>query len=692
VSSQPHAYRPRASVRRTFARASGGLTRAALARSCFVLLTVAGCSSLFGIDVPPLIRGATAGTGVNDAGAAGAVPSELGGTGAADQGLGGGPASVNGGATAMFAGGRGGSAGRADAEAGGGNDASGGDGASETTSGGIVKLGTPCDRPGALACPGAVASFWLICDGGRWQEGGVCGQDEHCDERNGTCGKGGIPTCDKYGPKTDYCAADPAGGFDNLTCGLDTVNVEVQKCPFECKDGVGCLPPSGDELALEPESPVATDRVFWPGPTIPVCVTNPDEPAWDWIDDEVGITWGRYGGIAFAGWNGCDANAVGVVATLLTDSEPCQGWLGAVDHVGYPGPNGRVNLSICTSYYDAAGTQTIATPDLVRLVARHEFGHVLGFNDAAAPNSDDDFMARGIRTGELSQYGFGPLAIGMLTEAYGRKPAGALLDEHGDCLSVRDGALAFASCDGSAAQTFAFVRGALAHPSTGDCIVATTSAGASAAACSSTPDAANQGWQPLEAQIRGFGGDCLQLDASADGQGGAGPGLAMDACPDLRTRNGVWTVEFVDGGARIRLRELGTTDCVTADPSTLALSLDACDDCAETDPACGTQDRFSVNDAGQIRQASECLHVRDSGSGHAQVPDTGPVELAPCSLAPSMLWNLSGRIESSTGTALTYPTSAGTLAFGARTIGQGAFDNQIFDFYFSESTLKDSLP
>jgi hypothetical protein len=654
-----------------------------LAASGLGLLALAGCSSLFGIDVPPLLQESAAGAGANDAGAAGAGPLETGGTGVVAQPSGGAAGSANGGAPAAAGGRGGGNGGRSDAGA--ENDAGAGDTAGESAYGGIAKLNDPCARVGALACPGAVASYWLLCDGGRWQAGGVCGQGEYCDQRNGTCGEGGIPTCEKYGPKTQFCSPDPAGGYDNLTCGLDTVSVAVEVCPFECKDGAGCLPPAGDELALEPASPVATDRSFWPGPTIPVCVTDAEAAAAAWVADEVELTWGRYGGIAFTGWDSCAEDATGVVLTLLPDTEPCRGWLGSVDHVGYPGPNGSVHVSVCTSYFDAAGKETSAVPELVQLAARHEFGHVLGFDDSAAPNSDTDFMARGIHTSELGQYAFGALPIGMLTQAYGRKPAGALLDEHGDCLGLNGGVFSFATCDGSAAQVFSFAQGALVHPNTGDCIAAAPSGVASAASCSAAPATADQDFQPVEVQVRGFGGECLQIDSATDGQGGAGPELTAGDCPDLRTKSAVWTVEYVDAGTRIRMRAVGTSDCVTADPSTLALKVDSCDDCAETDPMCSAADRFAVNAWGQIRLAGQCLAVPDLGSGQARLPSAGKVELAPCSLGPSMLWNLTGRIETSAGTALTYPINTGTPELGAKTIGLGAYDNQIFDFYFSDS-------
>jgi hypothetical protein len=356
-----------------------------------------------------------------------------------------------------------------------------------------------------------------------------------------------------------------------------------------------------------------------------------------------------------------------------------------VDHVGYPGPSGSVHVSICTSYVDAAGAETIASSELVRLVARHEFGHVLGFGDAAAPNSDVDFMARGIHAGALAPYTFNELDIAMLTEAYGRKPAGALVDGQGDCLALVNGGLAFATCDGSAAQMFTFARGELIQGATGQCVTAAASELATATSCSVPLDAADQAWEPLQVQIRGFGGDCLQIDAAGDGEGGAGPGLAVNDCPDLRTGGAVWTVDYVDGGTRIRFHT-PSNDCLTVDPSTLVVSLEACDGCAESDSACPTPDRFEVNGAGQIRFGAECLSGPALGSGHAETPDHGPASLAPCSLAPSMLWNLSGRIESPAGTALSYPLSVGTSAFGARTVNQGAFESQIFDFYFSDST------
>ena len=640
----------------------------------------AGCARLFDIDVPPVKH--VAGTGGTELGGAGDVGLEAGGSSPGGSG-----ADTEGGAAGRAA------AGRAGNSAGGRGN--GGSGGSDAAAGGspFGELNAPCAEPGAVACPSALATSWVICKDGRWQQGPSCGQDEYCDRRDGRCAAVYSLQCHQRGPFHQYCTVADPYGWQFVTCGPDLVSADATACMFDCQDRTGCSPPTDDEVVLEPESPpIATDRAYWPTPNIPVCVTNPDEPEWASVKDEVARTWGRYAGIAFTGWDACDPSATGVIASLMPHSEPCAGWLGSIDRVGYPGPGGSVHVSICTRYNDASDQVQPVSDGLLRLVARHEFAHVLGFADAGASNSTVDFMARGLYTSELGLYTFSALDIGMLTEAYGRKPAGALVDARGDCLTLANGVLDFTSCDASAAQTFTFAHGELVHPDTAECLAAVPADAAAVAACAvDAPATVNQAWQPAATQIRGFGGECLQVVDADSGEGGAGgavaAALAVNVCPDFDTPSALWSLESVDDGTRVRLRVAGGADCVTARSDTLALTLEACDDCAETDPTCASVDRFTVNDAGQIRFGGYCFEAPDYETfGHGDSPDSGLLKLDPCSLAPSMLWNLSGRIESAAGMALTRPLDAGALLLTASPVGDGSPDAQIFDFYFSDST------
>ena len=677
--------------------------------------SLSGCSSLFGIDLPPLLHGAEAGAGDEANAAAGVAETSgsgdqatAGTSGSAESGTAGvanaGPVGGRGGdgAGRGASGGRGGSGGQSGragsssgTRGGGGNvthggaggesrGGSAGQGMAGSPSGGIVQPGTACTVAGAVACSAdtvsdttGVSTSWLLCERGTWKDGGDCPDAEVCDRRSGSCASYFSLECQVGKPGTQYCATADSGASEVVTCGLDLVSAEIDECTFGCQAGVGCAPPVGDEVVIEPVPPPSgPTRAYWPGGAVPVCVTNPERPEWVSVEDEIARTWGRFGGIAFTGWGNCDG---GVVATLRTDV--CESELGSVDRVGYPGPTGSVNLSLCTLYDDASGAESTTSDALLRLVARHEFGHVLGFADAADPNALGDVMARGIHTSELDQYPFTAADIGMLVEAYGRKPAGALVDERGDCLTFTNAALGFGLCDGSAPQAFEFTGGELVHPDTGTCLSSAPSAAATLAACvTGSPAAANQAWQPAEVEVRGFGGSCLQTQTS-----GSTPALTVDACPAFGTANALWAVESVDAGARVRIRQAGTTQCVTADLVDLGLSVDDCDNCPAVDAACDVVDRFSVTSAGQIRSGSYCFAEDAFGEpGDYETPHFG-LSLTPCTLASSMLWNLSGRIESTAGAALTWSSDSAASPPSSAPIGSTS-GSQIFDFYFSDST------
>lgn len=624
-------------------------------------------------------------TGDETGGHAGNRARASGGSGAGGTARGGAGGDARGGAGGDALGGAG------DANAG---DTSAGDGGGSTAgtsaSGGVVSEGLACDHPGALACPDADATGWMICDGTAWHSGGSCGHGDYCDQRNGTCAPPFSIWCDPNQPGNtgSYCQIATSGADELVVCSPDFVSADIEECTFECRNGIGCLPPTGDEVLLEPAPPpVEPVRAYWPGPAIPTCLTNPEQDGWSDIEDEIARTWGRYAGIAFTGFGACDSNATGVIATLETRT--CENELGAVDRVGYPGPSGAVHVSICTTYLDASNDVQTATPDLLRLVARHEFGHVLGFDDAPMPDDPSDFMARGIHTQGLDQYPFTDIHIGMLVEAYGRKPAGALVDERGDCLSFANGELGFTTCDGSATQVFTFAGGELANPSTGLCVSSSLSTAATPAPCTSGSPAGDQAWQPAAVEIRGFGGLCLQSQDNGEDNGGGGGepsvfDLTVDDCPTFGTPSALWTVEPVDGGARVRLRQAGGAECVRADTSGLSLVLAACDPCDETDPSCSIVDRFTVAQPGQIRLGGYCFAEQASERDDGEVPAAG-LTFGPCTLAPSMLWNLSGRIEGGAGGALTRSFDSEAPPLAAEAIGDTAHGSQILDFYFVSS-------
>jgi hypothetical protein len=653
-----------------------------------------GCSTIFGIDVPPLAEGLgtsgeggispnggqgtgdvdsamgsgnTTGGGTSPAGgAAGSVGGSTGGVG---------PGAAGGSATGAGArGGRAGSAGTAVSSSAGG---AGGCSARPTK-------GAPCCEPGALACPGKLANSSLICEGGTWAAISCLG-DDHCDQRTGVCS-----------PPNEHCTGSNKAGdvvceTDNtdlqeyaLTCGPDLVSVTAEACVFHCGP-LGCDPPAGSQLILEQGPPIDFAGAFWPTGTVSVCVTNPERSEWAFIREEADGTWGRYAGLRFSGWGTCPLAAPSVELTLRTD-DYCVDELGAIDRVGYPGSNGKLHVDLCLHYFDADMNMRSASEPLLRLVARHELGHVLGFDDVFEHFDDTEFMSRGIDSGHLDSYGFfsDPFdPIAHLQDAYGAKPPGSVVDTHGHCLRASGTAASLVECEGSAAQSFVLQNGQLMTSDGSACVYADES-GASSVPCTpagSTPDP-HQAFATAEVEVRGFGAECLAKTSYA--------GLQTAPCDPVGTEGFTWLLDWVDAGRRIRIRDPGTQSCVvpieiSGQPGRFTVALDDCDVCDDVAPDCAVPDRFEVTHAGQISQGGRCFASYTAGDKpFFQVSSWGPVQLEPCSLDPSSFWTITGHIANGNGLLLTRSASDGTALLAAPAMAVDPSQSQIFDFHFNQ--------
>jgi hypothetical protein len=639
----------------------------------------AGCGELLGIDVPPLR--ATPGLG------------NEGGEGGAEAGTGGDGAS---GGTAGFGASGRGQAGRGGSDAGGhggkasGPSAGGSAGADAGRGGfGPPRDGDPCEPEGALACVRNAGTARLRCEAGRWIPHRDCKDGQYCDARSGACGDPHF-ACEGDAHEGDRVCTG-ALNSDIYICGPDLLTAEVEHCVFGCKvEESTCLEAEGDELQLEAPPEVVTVDAYWPAPArgdtrIPVCVTNSEEDASSfetqlgYVKDEIERTWGRYGGVAFTGWGACDEGAKGVHLRIVGQSEPCTNRLGGIDRIGYPGEKGTVNVELCMRYYDADGARRNTSEELLRLVARHEFGHVLGFDDLTTRLDGSEFMARAIYSAQLAVYTFASQHIWRLQAAYGRKPSGALADMNGRCLTKGNGdALTFDACDGSEAQQFRFVDGQLQHEGTATCLRADPSDGTvSFVGCAppgSTPDP-EQAWRPARVQLLGYGGSCLgrtfgEIDFDQ---------IQTDVC-HAGYADQAWDIDFVDGGRRLRLRESAGSRCLsmvdqpTDDPT--------CDSCAETAPDCLTADRLEYTSAGQIATEGRCLAM--SGGDD---PDSAPVSgfntpaVATCSLHPRMLWSLSGSIVDGTNRVLTRAEDSDGALLARPPSGSDFSQAETFDYY-----------
>lgn len=631
---------------------------------------LSGCASLFGIDLLPLRKSeAEGGEGgeLATSGSGGSLESGgKGGSGGEASAAGGGQAGTKGPGGGRDAGGEGGEGGESEPDA-----------------------GKRCTRPGALACPPMPhADDSLLCEGGVWVSHG-CGMNYACDHRTGACGlKNGA--CSGANPGDRVCQQFQPGSY-SVICGPDLVSVEiVEQCVFGCHtetidDRSGeCLEPTESQVFVEHAPAVTNSRSYWPGATIPVCIepsdtTDADDQTWvGFVRDEVDSTWGRYAGIRFSGWDACGKDATGVRLTLLEPEEICRDELGGIDRVGYPGSTERVEVKLCGSYYDAR--DRVQSPDerIKRLIARHEFGHVLGFDDLWTQFSETEFMARGIDMRLV--YPFTMKYVGLLQTAYGRKPSGAFVDRRGRCLDA-NGAFV-AECNGSASQIVRPENGQLKNPDSGLCLTLDDQdSSVRFATCAANAEAdPAQAFRPSATQVRGFGAACL---------GAKRDQVVLEECPPFGAAATLWDVEFVDAGERIRIREAGGGRCIWVreladDPGYYEGKLEGCDVCDE--PDCVAADRFEFTSTGQIGLGGHCFAtpVSDYYGLSMLLPWPDDLQILPCSLAPQMSWNLSGRFENGDGSrALALVEDTGTPRLVA--LPPDDVDSQIFDSYFSEA-------
>jgi hypothetical protein len=438
---------------------------------------------------------------------------------------------------------------------------------------------------------------------------------------------------------------------------------------------------------MERPPTIQTELAFWPGPTIPVCFVNPEadeytRAASTFIPDEIERKWGRYAGIGFTGWNACTDESIGVKVTFvaLDTRSPCIDELGGIDRIGYPGIGGSVNLKICMRYTDAEARGRTANEALIRLVALHEFGHVLGFDDLAKYYEPNEFMASAINGDRAENYLFDRQHVWRLQQAYGRKPSGSLVDARGHCLTVTSAELGFEACDGNPSQAFDFKNGQLWHAQTGNCLHADSSTGAidlSPCVSEGTAPADEQSWLPDRDWLRGFGGQCVTNE------------VYLRNCLAYPSEAPPSGVEFVDGGRRIRIVTGASTCAEAVEPSNeppKVSDLGACDSCTDPYPACTDPDRFKLESDGRLEIDGRCFETPVTSAPEEWAePSEGAVVLLPCALRPNMYWNLTSRWVNQAGQILTRSTDTGTPVLVTHPIEDAATPNDFFDFYWREA-------
>jgi hypothetical protein len=617
------------------------------------------CNGLFGIDVPPVKTSSSddGQGGVDETGMAGGGGdfngtggiSTMGEAGAVESGGTAGDVSAQAARGGSSAGRDSGRAGRsASGPSSGGSSGGGANGNAGGSATPFPGFGSPCSREGELACEDPKSPHTLICEDGVWSSGRECKEGYYCDRRSGACSVA-YPGCEGARPGDEICgdSSDPIHPNDHYTllaCGPDLVTADVTTCIFGCDTSNDvCYKPSGSLLVVE--RPPAANAVgsFWPGPSVPVCFAPSAPQNWrDVVQDEVERTWGRYAGIHFDGWDDCAADASGVKVDFRANDDFCEGELGGSDRIGYPGPEGSVNISLCLGYEDGDGLDHHTSEPLLRLVTRHEFGHALGFDDAAPHAIAWEFMAPGLDANYLDSYTFDYPDIWPLQRAYGFKPSGSIVDPNGRCLTASGGTPAFVTCDGSPEQAFHFVNEQLWDEGTNQCLRADPTDGTvTFVACTpagSTPDPA-QTWLPAQVLMHPDGHTCV-FDNDF---------VATDLCAD-GFGSPLWNMDLIDGGRRFRFWKTDKHDatidrCIAltyADPSDAkgaGLDLIDCEQCASTAPGCD----FEFTDAEQIANAGICLMA--DGEGSPPTPFSPPAEYSgldhgPCSLQQRSAWSL----------------------------------------------------
>jgi len=532
--------------------------------------------------------------------------------------------------------------------------------------------GKACRSAGRLACD-AVSSVPLFCNGEEWEARESCMPARRCDRRTGTCGP-------IYGP----CEAPGQGiCFDHgrQVCGPDLTDFTEERCVFGCSENDGtCFPPVADELVVDRAPDISSGDAWWPGPLIPVCVHGLEQ--WSvpssLIRDAATATWGAQGGVSFAGWGECSQGMDSSSRVELSFRTGCRGELASIDRYGYPGPNTPVSVTFCLSYHsqvEPGASEPIEVGDeLLRFLARHEFGHVLGHEDDPYYPAVPQLMSDGVRLALLPSIAFEPY-IGWIHERYGYKPRGSLVTSAGACLGASASGFSLEACDGSLERQWQLLGGQLRHAGTQRCVHAAAAAPAprSVDLADCGEENPGLGWEPRRVEWRGRGNGCVTSLAASS------PSLVMESCAPARAVRQTWSFTFTgERSVRIELSDLeATRRCVRAvvvparGPFLVPLVPQLI--------ACGTADEFYVTDDGLFSFNGYCL----AELTNFNAPGRTDLVFSPCGFEFfRYAWHAFGRFENDSSEALTLTSEAGrtTLQAVVGSAGQGA--SQLFNYYF----------
>jgi hypothetical protein len=308
----------------------------------------------------------------------------------------------------------------------------------------------------------------------------------------------------------------------------------------------------------------------------------------------------------------------------------------------------------------------------LRLVARHEFGHVLGFEHLVVGDGFNEFFASVIQLTNLGDMRFYYPHVGRLQWTYGAKPSGSLTTYRGKCL---DSDLMLSSCAGSSAQRWSLLGDELEQATTGQCLGMTEDGAAMGlVTCESAePAIASANWRLSRVQVRSYGGLCLE---EAD-FGGGEFGVPAEECKDFDYEKQLFDVEGIENGRKIRLRR--GSRCVELDSAVRSPWLKPCDDCALDDPACDALDRLELTDQGQLALGGNCLQSPTFEWTNIQ-PEPGQVLIEPCEALPNFRWNLSGVLQREDGLTVTPTVDSGDGLFTTGAFESSLTSTQVFDY------------
>ena len=657
-------------------------------RACgLALVLVAACARVFGIDDTPARAGAGAAGRAGSAARAGSggagrrsnrAGTSGGGTAGASHG-GASHAGMSHGGRTLDDGGAGGddtggaSGDSSNAGANGGSHAeSGAGGMSDQTIDGVATLGAPCAVDSPLSCGDASPLELLRCRSGVWTYDHTCEPDYRCDPPTGSC-VALDAHCAAVAPSGPVC-----DGSTVLDCGPDVWSAKEQVCPYGCRDAQ-CLLGSATQLTLH--TAVQGPQSAWTT-SIPVCLATADAaadaPLFDLVHSEVERVYNRFLSVEFVGWQSrCARGASGVIVSFAGD---CSGHLVNDIEPVRPDSGARVPVTLCRSYFDSAGGHADASVSLLRLLARHQFGHVLGLVDGT--DAQMTGMLRGVESGHedelvLTAEDYVALMDVTLVDGtlgYPRKPNPSLVTTAGACVTpsaLAPGAgVSLSTCDANTpAQRFGAVVDQIqsaGDSGNGYCFAAGAWGEPVSIAACALGNSPSEQFRLAHAQWR----TPTQCVAPAEKPPVAGTRLLTEPCADVGDTGQAWWFEIVDRTSAVLSARIHFGDsewCVAAPSVNVKETLELA--------ACETG--FVANDPQLfLLRADGSLSI---GSLRMRWQDPAGLLYLDAEYTPYIQFFASGALEGSDGTALTV-LSDSTL--GTAPLAEPPAQNQTFDVYF----------